>query len=184
MRTVKLFFLASVMGIFACQFSVAQTTTPITVERYAAVSTPTVTQKYTNDQIRSMMMQGKQASSSDIMPSATLAQRFMSDFPQARDSEWELGGGVYEVEFEVAATDYKAYYDAEGELLGYKYDIRRRDIPANIRNVIDGRHPGYRYEDVSWVRTGSDTYYNVKLERGNEEVKMMVRTDGTIMTNF
>lgn len=184
MKTFKIFFLATLAGIFACQLSVAQTTRSVASDRNAAVSAPMVTQKYTNNQIEDMLMRGKRANTSDVTPSATLVQRFMSDFPQARDTEWEIGGGVYEVEFEVSNTDYKAYYDAGGELLAYKYDIRRRDIPSNVRTAIDGRHPGYRYDDIEWIRIGNDTYYRVKLERGDEDIKVMVRTDGTIMNNI
>lgn len=156
----------------------------VSVSCLNAQSQPVITKKYTNAEIEKLLNANMMAHSSDVIPTDQLNQRFTTDFPKARDIDWELGAEVYEVEFEIGFTDYKAYYDQQANLLMYKYDIRASELPANIQNVVASKYSKYRFEDVEKILRGTDTLYKIEIEKGDYEVKLVLKSDGTIVNEY
>ena len=171
MRTIKLFGLATVIVAFSVSCLNAQ-------------GKPKITNKYSNTEIENLLNANKMTHSRNVIPTTQLTQRFVTDFPKTNDVEWELGADVYEVEFEVGFTDHKAYYDNQGNLLMYKYDIKSSELPTSINNIVTTKYPGYKFEDIEKIQRGTEILYKIEVEKGDYEVKLLLKSDGTIVNEY
>ena len=142
---------------------------------------PAISTRYSNSEVARMIEQFRLANSHDTFPPSSLQQKFRADFPNARDVEWETGGGIFEVEFKIRSRDFKAFYDRDGNLLMVMEEIRSFGLPAIVRNAAETRHPKFRFDDVAKIRRGTETIYKVEMKRAGVEVKMLIRSDGTIL---
>lgn len=131
-----------------------------------------------------MIDENRDSDSHDIAPHESLRLKFAKDFPKARDIDWELGANIYEVEFEIGRIDYKAYYDADANLLMYKHDITSTALPQVIKNTVSSKYPQYRYDDVEKILRGSEVFYKIELERGESDVKLVVDKKGNILNKY
>jgi L-2-hydroxyglutarate oxidase LhgO len=148
-----------------------------------AQSHPAISKAYSNEEIARMIKTYKNANSHDVMPSAMLQQRLQTDFPKAYDVEWETDGNIYEVEFNIQYKDYKAYYDAKGNLLMYVEEIYRSALPAIVKNAAENKYPKYSLEDMERIRRGTEVFYKIEMENNSSdmEVKLLIREDGIIL---
>jgi hypothetical protein len=150
----------------------------------SAGATPAITAKYSDAAIDSLIRTHATLSSRDVVPPQALQQKFVRDFPNAYDVEWETAGGVYEVEFEVGYTDYKAYYDGEGNLLMYGCEVRKSALPAAVRRAVEESYPRYRFDEIKEVHKGTAVFYKIEMERRDSEVKLVVGSDGSFVDNW
>ena len=147
----------------------------------AQSGSPVISDVYSDEVIREMIREYRQGHSREVAPPEVPAGKFRVDFPGAVDAEWEVAGGVYEVEFEVRLRDWKAFYDAGGRLLMTVEEVRRSELPAAARKAALARYPRFRFEDIDRIRRGTEVFYRVELERREMEVELLVRADGTVM---
>lgn len=146
-----------------------------------AQSTPSVSTAYSNSEIQGFIKSYKSVKSHDTQPVKTLEQKFLTDFPGAKDIDWEKGAGIYEVEFEIGRTDYKAYYNEKADLLMYVLDIKDSLLPAIVKNAAIAKYPNYTIEDRKKVIQGSETFYIIELEKERTEIKATFSTNGTFI---
>lgn len=143
---------------------------------------PVISKDYSNEQIEKMISAYKSAASKDIIPNEALMKKFKEDFPQAKDIEWETAVNINEVEFEIGKVDYKAYYDAEGKLLMYFYELPAAKLPKTVRDAALKAHSGFVIDDVKIIHHGTVIYYRLELEQGEQKIKELYKTDGTLVT--
>lgn len=160
-----------VIVLISCQTSVAQ-------------PTPVITKKYNDAQIDRMITEHRATDSRDVTPHNTLSQKLIKDFPKAKDIDWELGSAVYEAEFEIGRTDFKAYYDAQGDLLMYIVEIKESDLPAVVRNAAVGKYPDYKFDDVKKIVKGTKTNYQFELKHNRTEVQLLCNSNGQIISEL
>jgi hypothetical protein len=170
MKSVKILSVITVVVIGCSLF--AQTSKQVV---------PAISTRYSNEEIAKMVEKHKFSHSHDVMPTVELQQKFVSDFPKARDVEWETDGNVYEVEFDVKSRDYKIYYDSQGELLMIVQEIYRSELPAIVKNAAENKYPKYGFEDIDKISRGTDVFYKIELERGNMETTVFLNSDGTVV---
>lgn len=148
---------------------------------------PSVSAKYSVAQIDEMYRNHKMSGPQNTFPSQELNAKFMKDFPNARDIEWEKTEYLYEVEFEIgriASKDFKVYYDTSGQLLMYEEEISTRDIPTVVKNGALAKYPNFRIEDACKIVKGKETFYEVELEKGDLEVKLTLNSMGSIISEI
>ncbi|MDR1022426.1 MAG: hypothetical protein LBL94_04020 [Prevotellaceae bacterium] len=141
---------------------------------------PAISNAYSNEAIAEMIRKYRTSRSYDVMPPSKLAAKFNADFPKARDVEWEMADSIYEVEFGVRRRDWKAYYDAEGNLLMTIEEISRSELPAVVKNAAEAKCPKYHFEDIDKIRRGTEVFYRIEMELRDTEVKLLVQSNGTI----
>jgi hypothetical protein len=168
MKVLK-FFIALVSCILFVEVATAQS------------STPAISNVYSNEDIAKMIRKYRASHSYDVIPSAKLATKFKADFPKASDVEWEVADSIYEVEFDIRFRDWKAYYDAEGNLLMTVEEIYRSELPAVVKNAAEAKYPKYHFEDIDKIRRGTEVFYKIEMELRNTEIELLVRSDGTIL---
>ncbi len=153
----------------------------ISITACSSSPTPTISKIYSNEQIAQMIAGYKAALSKDVIPSAILQQKLITDFPKAQDIEWENANNIYKVEFEIKSTDYKAYYDEKGNLIYYSFDLHKSDLPEVVKNSVANKFPKYRIEDVDKIYQGTECFYLVEVERKEMEMKALFKEDGTFI---
>lgn len=166
MKTITKTLFLLLISILSFQFTAAQ---------------PTISSKYTDTEVDGMIRAYKTSYSKDIRPSAALQQQFIKDFPKARDIEWEAAGNVYEADFEIGRTDYKAYYDQNAGLLMYVHEIRQSGLPAIVKNGAEAKYPNYKFDDIKRIVKGKETFYQIEMKKEQMEIKATFRENGTFV---
>jgi hypothetical protein len=146
----------------------------------SAARNPAVSTKYSDGQIETQIRSYRAANARDVFPNETLSQQLKKDFPTARDIEWETAAGIYEAEFEIKQNDYKAFYDADGNLLMYAFEIRLSEVPAIIRNAAKSKYPKFKLDrDAKKIVMGTKVLYRVTAESGETEIEATFNADGS-----
>jgi len=116
------------------------------------------------------------AMAQDINPSEvpeTVRNAFMKDHNKATDVEWERDMDNYKVEFDVGRKDYAVWYTAAGNVIKKEQDITEADLPDAVREAIKREYPGYYVNDVEMTWQNNETTYQMELEKGQEEWKVV-----------
>lgn len=166
-KSMKVLFIG-LFGLMACQTS-------------GADPAPNVATGGSDDEVVKMIETYKSSHSHDVTPPELLRKKFNADFPKATDVEWEVAENIYEVEFDISFTDYKALYDEKGNLLMYMTDIPKSKIPAIVMNAFNGKYPKYKIDDVDKITAGKHVYYEIEGERGDLDIKALFKDDGTFI---
>lgn len=169
MKTFTLFLNLALVCLLSCQTAMAQ-------------PNPAISKKYSNTEIEKMVSAYKTNKQTDIRPTNGLQQQFTKDFPNSKDIDWETAANIYEVEFEIGRTDYKAYYDGDANLIMYVIDINEAEIPAIVKNAAMSKYPNYKFDDIKKILRGTETFYVVEMEKSNSaDIKAKFKPDGTFI---
>lgn len=108
-----------------------------------------------------------------------------SKFANAVDIEWEKHDNLYEAEFDMNNTDYKAHIDDSGKLVAYKWDIKTTELPEAVTSVIGREHNDYDIDDADKLEKDGISYYQVELDASGKKDKHLVFTaDGKIASDI
>ena len=137
---------------------------------------------YTNEQIDVLITEYFSGKSMNTAAPANLSSIFKTQFPNARDIEWEVSNDKYCVEFEIGDVDYKVLYDAKGNALLYVYDIKISTLPKAVSNAVLQKYPAYRIDDAERVLKGSVKAYLLELEKsGVRDINVVYSETGTFL---
>lgn len=106
---------------------------------------------------------------------------FAKDNAVGTDVEWEMDMANYKVEFDMGRMEHEIWYTASGEVIKKEQDIAEGDLPQSIRDIIKLKYAGYRVDDVEMTWQDNATTYEVELEKGREEWKLIFDSNGTII---
>jgi hypothetical protein len=138
-----------------------------------------------DEQITTLITELKTINLHDALPDAEQITRLNTDFPNARDVEWETGntsaGLIYEAEFEIANRDYNACYNAAANLLMYVVEIKWSEVPQAVKNTIYANYSGYHIDDYEKINLGGAIMYQIDAEKGNDERFVLLREDGVLI---
>lgn len=143
---------------------------------------PAISNKYADKEIANFIQNFEMSNHRDVTVDSNLLQRFTEDFPVTHSAEWESNGEIYEVEFEIRSRDFQAYYDKEGNLLMYKQEIPKRELPINVKNTAKAKYPQFRFEDdLEKIVKGTQTFYKIEMERGDMDVTVFILNTGELI---
>lgn len=149
-----------------------------------AQNKPSFSSKYSNEKIFEMLESFKNKRSLDINPTTILNAKFKSDFPGAKDIDWEKISDYYEVEFEIGNRDCSACYDTNAELLYYMFNVRLNNLPAIVKNAAITKYPDYDFEDIKEIHLSSEIAYKIELEKHDIEVILLISQKGRIIREY
>jgi uncharacterized membrane protein YkoI len=118
----------------------------------------------------------------DIKPEdvpVEVRQTILNTFPNAANLEWEKKGEDYEAEFDVAAVEHTALLNAKGSLVQHKYDITEAELPEAVKAAISQQYADFRIDDADVLVKGESSFYQVELEKGMQENKLVFAADGS-----
>lgn len=109
---------------------------------------------------------------------------FKSNFPYAKDVEWETYGENFEVDFELKKTDYAARIDNAGNLLEYKYEIEKNTLPPAIISKMKTNFSNSGWDDTEILVSGKNRYYQLEIDGFLNDKKIILDSKGNIMNDF
>lgn len=115
------------------------------------------------------------------VPSVIL-NKFKSEFPKAKDIEWETKADLYNVEFEIGrSADHEIWYDKSGNQVKHKEDISKNQLPKAVTNTLQKDFKGYRIDDVEKFTTGSTVSYKMELNSMTKDWDIEIDSNGKIL---
>lgn len=162
--------------LIGCMFALASC-----CDQSANAQSPKISKTYKSEEMKTLITSFFSEQYTDI-PTANdaLLQAFLKDFPSALEVEWESSGDLFLVEFDLKNVDYTALYNAQGNLLLYRFDIPRSAVPDQVKNVAKKLYNGYRIDDTEKIVTAYDVKYKISLEKGEAESDIIFNEDGSI----
>lgn len=101
-------------------------------------------------------------------------------FPHNGPVEWEKEKGNYEAEFREDTLDYKALISPEGAVLRYKQEIAAGELPPQVQQTLQAQYRDHEVEDLERVVRGKEAYYQLELEKGLKEMRLVVTPKGEV----
>ncbi len=113
---------------------------------------------------------------------AEVRQAFMKKFPTVYKYSWEMEEENYEVSFKLDGKEASADFDATGAWLESEVEIHKSDLPQAITDAIQRDFPGFETEEVVKGETPvKGTFYEVKVEKSEEEYEAIYSESGTLL---
>lgn len=88
----------------------------------------------------------------------------MTKYPDAKDLDWEVKKGVYEVEFDLGKDDYEVWINAEGTILKVEQEIKNTQLPAVILSKLKADYKDFELDDTKRIEIGKAVYYEIELD--------------------
>lgn len=101
--------------------------------------------------------------------------------------DWDLAGWAaytptYVATFNMGNDTYYAWYDSNGNLIGTATAVTDYSkLPYVVNNMIHDKYPGYTIDKIQREMKNSQTAYEIKLSNGDQKVKLLVDSNGTIL---
>lgn len=106
---------------------------------------------------------------------------FNAKFPDAKKVEWEMENDTeWEAEFKWNGVEYSANFSTNGEWRETEYEIKKSDIPSNIRAILDQNFSDYEIEEPEVVETPSGKSYEMEVEAGEDEYEVTIDANGKL----
>lgn len=171
---IKITTIALFSIIVACQ--------PMTAQK-----NPKMSSELSLEQINKIYQEHRVTHTQNTIPPQNIMDKFVADFPEAKDIDWEKSAVLYEVEFETGTfghIDHKAYYDLQGNLIIYKTEIGENQLPGVVKNAALAKYPKFKIDDADKIIKGKDIFYNIELQKGDMDIKLSLKKDGTILNEY
>ncbi len=95
--------------------------------------------------------------------------------------EAQLDTSVFEVNYRYNDNDYRSWYDSQGAWLGTMYYIPVEQVPMDVKTAVEKAYSGYNIVKVGEEEYKDGKKYDIKLEKGDEKIKIHVTSSGEIL---
>lgn len=109
----------------------------------------------------------------------TLVARFAG----ATAVEWEKARQNYEAEFKVDTVSYAALINPGGSLVRFKREVPLATLPSSVQQTLQSQYSGYEVEDAEIIEEGGQAHYQVEVEKGLKEMRLVLTPNGAITNN-
>ena len=103
---------------------------------------------------------------------------FASEYPEAKEVDWEMKGEDYEVDFEVDNVDYALLIDGSGNIIMSKEEITKEDLPAAVTSGISKNFADLELDEVQKVEKDGKTYYQVEFDGTFRDQEVVFTANG------
>lgn len=110
------------------------------------------------------------------------AEFIAQKYPGAKIIESEYEHGYLEVEIRHDNREKTVRFNASNEWANTQWDIRVSELPQAVKNAIAASsYATYQIDDAEYIQAPVGDYYEVELEKGDREVTMRIKGDGTVI---
>ncbi|WP_228237494.1 PepSY-like domain-containing protein [Allomuricauda sp. M10] len=107
---------------------------------------------------------------------------FEKKFPQVKKVSWgKESDKEWEAEFQMNGTEYSANFLEDGAWKETEREIKKKDIPDNVLATLNTQFPEYNIDEVELVENPNGSQYEIALEKGKEEMEVLIGTDGQLI---
>ncbi|MBD2083207.1 PepSY-like domain-containing protein [Leptolyngbya sp. FACHB-17] len=120
-------------------------------------------------------------SSSYAVPSS-VQQAFNLKYPGI-NARWEEKPYGYEAVFVKDGREYEAEFSRSGQWLETEYELGADQFSAIVLERVRQQYPGYAVTKHEIELTPNGTFYEVEIERGDEEIELYFDERGNLISN-
>ena len=118
------------------------------------------------------------------IPPKPVSDNFTEKFAGATKVKWEQEEeNEWEAEFKMNDSAMSACFDNSGNWLNTEAEIKEKDLPANVLTAIKVAYPGWKIESVESIESPDFKGFELGIEKGKEELEIMVTASGEITVN-
>ena len=117
------------------------------------------------------------------IPSVVL-NAFKAEFDNPENSEWEMKGNDFEVEFDIAEVEHKALLDGDGKLLKYKKDITQADLPEAVVAILEAEFSDKKFDDFELLNINGEEYYQIEIDETLRDKNIVFTATGENATDI
>lgn len=114
-------------------------------------------------------------------PPQQVQSSFSKKFTETKKVKWELEDSVWEAEFKMNGAKMSASFDMEGTWLETEVEIKKKDLPTMVTDVISAKYVDYKIEEAEKVEKTDFTGYEILVEKGDKEFSVLVSNSGEIV---
>lgn len=103
---------------------------------------------------------------------------FASEYPEAKEVDWEMKGEDYEVDFEVNNVDFALLIDGSGNIIMSKEEITKEDLPTAVTSGISKNFADLELDEVQKVEKDGKTYYQVEFDDTFRDKEVVFTANG------
>ena len=110
-------------------------------------------------------------------------EAFLADrYPGAVIIEKDYDDGYLEIDFRHDNYIKEAYFNGTNAWVRTTWELRRAsELPAAVSSALDAQYAGYRVDDIEAIETADALHYELELENGRNELKVIFAEDGTLV---
>ena len=109
----------------------------------------------------------KDGSAPDIIVPDAVLTAFKTEYPAAKDVEWDAEGPNFEVDFEDGKTGRAILYAPDASVLERTEEVPLSTLPQAIPTYIENHYSGYSLEEAERSQTSEGAVsYEVEIEQG------------------
>ena len=110
-------------------------------------------------------------------------EAFLADrYPGAVIIEKDYDDGYLEIDFRHDNYIKEAYFNGANAWVRTTWELRRAsELPAAVSSALDAQYAGYRVDDIEAIETADALHYELELENGRNELKVIFAEDGTLV---
>ncbi|GGG38520.1 hypothetical protein GCM10011532_22900 [Christiangramia forsetii] len=117
------------------------------------------------------------------IPSVVL-NAFESRFDNPTNTDWEMNGQDYEVEFDLKNVEHTALLNESGELFKYKKDIMETDLPEAVRTALQNEFSDKKFDDFDLLVSGDMEYYQIEIDGTLRDKEVVFTASGEMTTEI
>ena len=109
---------------------------------------------------------------------ASAFRHFKKSFPYATNESWTKTDNGYAVVFgDANSISTHVYYDNGGDLLREMIYYEGKEIPDNLRKMVESTFPRYSIDMITELIEGKNTIYGIVIHSGNSMKILRVHND-------
>lgn len=116
------------------------------------------------------------------VPSVVLNE-FWTQYPDAKNAEFNSFGMDYEVDFDLYGRDHSAIIGSSGNVLKEKKEVTWNELPTKVQQTLQKDYGQTKIEDPEWVRSAEENYYQAEVNNIFIDKKLVLNSAGEIQVN-
>lgn len=117
-------------------------------------------------------------------PPKSVTDNFAKKFNGATKVKWDREeANEWEAEFKMNGSEMSASFDNEGKWLATEVELSEKDLPPTVLKTVKTAYADWKIEEVESIETSDMKGYELGIEKGKEELEIIVTADGKITVN-
>ena len=105
-----------------------------------------------------------------------------TQYPGAVILEIEVEKGITEIDIKHENIVKEVHFNSSNEWLYTSWDVKRKDVPANVMSTIIRDYATYEIDDIDYKESADGSkLYIFELEQGNDEIHVKIDTEGNVV---
>lgn len=117
-------------------------------------------------------------------PPKAVSKNFSKKFTTATKVKWDQEEeNEWEAEFVMNGNKMSASFDAHGKWMATEGKLKEKDLPATVAKAVETAYSDWDIEAVESIEKPDFKGYEIGIEKGKEEMEILVTADGKIKVN-